>query len=152
MTPTNDDDRDAKHLQLLATFHYVVAAMTCLFGCLPLLHVAMGIALLEGRVPFPFPGLPTLSTQTPTPHQASFGWIFVVAGGVTFAMAQAMAVATLYSGRQIHRRRHHLLSQVVAALLCMAPPIGTALGVFTLIVLQRDSVKELYGLRRSDSR
>jgi len=34
---------------------------------------------------------------------------------------------------------------VTASLLCMMVPFGTVLGVFTLIVLSRDSVRRLYG-------
>jgi hypothetical protein len=33
---------------------------------------------------------------------------------------------------------------VIAALLCMFMPFGTVLGVFTIIVLVRDSVKALF--------
>ena len=33
---------------------------------------------------------------------------------------------------------------VVAGVACTFAPLGTALGVFTIIVLMRDSVKELF--------
>ena len=35
---------------------------------------------------------------------------------------------------------------VVAALECLAFPLGTVLGVFTLIVLVRPEVKQLFGV------
>jgi hypothetical protein len=35
---------------------------------------------------------------------------------------------------------------VMAGVACMFMPFGTVLGVFTIIVLLRDSVKELFGV------
>ena len=36
---------EANQLDLLAIFHYVVGGMTALFACIPLIHVAIGLAL-----------------------------------------------------------------------------------------------------------
>jgi len=42
------------------------------------------------------------------------------------------------------QRRRRVFSFVVGGLNCLQIPFGTALGVFTIIVLSRDSVRELY--------
>jgi hypothetical protein len=39
----------------------------------------------------------------------------------------------------------------MACILCLFTPLGTILGVFTIIVLSRQSVKELYGLPNADT-
>jgi hypothetical protein len=44
----------------------------------------------------------------------------------------------------LRKRRHRTLSFVMACLTCINIPLGTALGVFTLVVLSRPSVKALY--------
>jgi hypothetical protein len=55
---------------------------------------------------------------------------------------------TILSGRFIAKRRRKLFSLIVAGLSCLSFPLGTALGVFTFIVLLRDTIPELYGERR----
>ena len=42
------------------------------------------------------------------------------------------------------KRRKRMFSYVMAAILCAFMPFGTVLGVFTLIVLGRESVRQLY--------
>ncbi len=51
----------------------------------------------------------------------------------------------LFRSIQPSARRHRTFSIVIASLSCMSFPFGTILGVFTLIVLVRPSVKILYG-------
>lgn len=53
-------------------------------------------------------------------------------------------VANILSGVFLWRRRHRLFSLVVAGLNCLQIPFGTALGVFTLSILMRDSVRPSY--------
>lgn len=50
----------------------------------------------------------------------------------------------IVSGRSIKRRRRRVFSLIVAGLSCLFFPFGTALGVFTFIVLLRPSVERLY--------
>src|SRR4051812_40953640 len=50
----------------------------------------------------------------------------------------------LYSRICIKERKHRTFSLVMAVVNCLCIPFGTALGVFTLIILQRPSVKALY--------
>ena len=134
--PSPPQPKVEDQLGLLATFHYVVAALGALFACLPLIHVAIGLMfilhpafLTEGQHPAPPPW---------------FGLIFVLFGGVFVLMGWAMAVCTFLSGRFLARRRHRMFSMVVAGLLCMFAPFGTVLGVFTIIALSKDSVQQLY--------
>ena len=52
--------------------------------------------------------------------------------------------ANLLSALFLWRRQHRMFSMVVGGLNCLQIPFGTALGVFTILVLSRDSVQELY--------
>jgi hypothetical protein len=72
------------------------------------------------------------------------GWLFFIMGLVFFLFGQTMALAIIVSGRFIAKRRHYLYSFVIACIECAFFPFGTVLGVFTIIVLSRESVKELY--------
>ncbi len=53
-------------------------------------------------------------------------------------------VLNVLSGLFLWQRRHRVYSIVTAGLDCLQIPFGTALGVFTLLVLSRDSVRQLY--------
>ncbi|MFM6408142.1 MAG: hypothetical protein ACKPGT_27195, partial [Microcystis sp.] len=68
-----------------------------------------------------------------------------------FILGEVFAIATIVSGRFLKRRQRYWFSFVMACILCLFTPLGTILGVFTIIVLSRQSVKELYGLPNADS-
>ena len=55
-----------------------------------------------------------------------------------------LAIAIFLAGRFLTRRAHYMYCFVVAAIECLLMPFGTILGVFTIIVLVRPSVKALF--------
>ena len=128
---------DADHLRLLSVFYYVAAGLSALFSLFPVFHLVFGIAMVAGRL------------EPDDPMSATVGWIFIgvalvfIMGGLVFAACLAAA------GRALARRGHYIFCVVVAAIACAAYPVGTALGVFTIIVLMRDSVKGAFG-RQTD--
>ncbi len=125
--------QDEEHLRLLAIFHYVLAGLTAcaslFFGLYVVLGVLMGTGVLGSDDP---------QSQRIGPLLALFGL-----GGTGLVLAFAAAVA--YAGRCIATRRRRTYCIVIAALLCTNAPLGTVLGVFTILVLARDSVRELFG-------
>ena len=48
------------------------------------------------------------------------------------------------SGLAESRRKHYTFCFVMACVECLSVPFGTVLGVFTILVLNRASVKELF--------
>lgn len=67
--------------------------------------------------------------------------VFYIFMGVWFI---ASGVLNLMSGFFLRSRKYRTFSIVVAAIDCLHIPLGTVLGVFTLVVLMRDTVRELY--------
>ena len=130
-------DQDQEHLRLLSIFQYIVGGITGFFACFPLIHVAMGVALLNGVFP-----LPKAPNQPEFPPEA--GWIFIIGGGFFILAGWSMAIAMIVAGRSIARRRWYTACLVIAAIECLMMPFGTVLGVFTLIVLLRPSVKAIF--------
>jgi hypothetical protein len=55
-----------------------------------------------------------------------------------------LAVCMIIAGRFLAKRTHYMYCLVVAAISCIFFPFGTVLGVFTIIVLLRSSVKALF--------
>ncbi|WP_367345285.1 hypothetical protein [Stenotrophomonas bentonitica] len=127
---------DASHLRLLSIFHYVLGGLTALFSLFPLIHVGIGIAALSGGLPMESNGGPASLGET-----RLFGWMFIAIGSLLVMSGLTLAGFMAYAGRCLARRRRHTLCLVVAGLSCMLMPLGTVLGVFTLIVLLRPSVK-----------
>jgi hypothetical protein len=125
---------DRQHLDLLGVFHYVVAAITALFSLIPVIHLALGLAMVTGHFPH----------RPDEPDPAIFGWIFVVLGGVFILGGLTFSALLAYAGRCLRQRRRHTFCLVMAAISCAFMPFGTVLGVFTLIVLTRPSAKLLF--------
>ncbi len=139
-TPLN---RDAEHLRLLSIFHYVSGAVTGLFASLPLLHVAVGIALLSGAFPQPVANGQMPGANAPMPP-AAFGWVFITLGGLAVLFGWTCAGLIVFAGRCLAHRMHYTFCLIVAGIECLFVPYGTVLGVCTLLVLLRESVKPLF--------
>ncbi|WP_038166703.1 hypothetical protein [Verrucomicrobium sp. BvORR106] len=140
MTETNPnllDPKDAEHLKLLAIFHYVAAGLA--FAGLAF----MFIHFLFFKMMMSDPAMLSGAKGGPPP-QAIFTFMKVVYAGMGLFFV-AYAVGNLLSAKYLKQRRHRMFSYVMAALNCLHIPIGTTLGVFTIIVLSRDSVLKAYG-------
>jgi hypothetical protein len=130
-------DGDTERLDLLAIFHYVVAGLAALFSFFPLLYTAVGVIFIfAARHGTAKPG-------EELPHEF-LGWIFAVIGLVLFLVGIAMAICILIAGRSLARSKRYSFALVMACIECLFIPFGTILGVFTIVVLSRESVKALF--------
>lgn len=121
-------------MQLLSIFHYVLGALAVLAGCFPLLYVGLGIAMLTGG----------FDANQPNPPPPELGWIFLGIGSALILLCWGVAIAILVAGRKLSTRRNYTFCLVVAGVECLMVPIGTILGIFTIVVLMRPSVKQLF--------
>ncbi len=131
---------DEGHLNNLAVGHYVVGAIMVAFSCLPLLHLGMGIAMMAGA----FPVEAEIEGNIEVAPNL-FAWMFIIMGALSFLLGQAVSIGVIVSGRFLKQRKNYMYSFVLSCLICFFVPVGTILGVFTIIVLSRESVKQLYG-------
>ncbi len=127
---------DLQHLNLLAIFHWIWGGLSIAFSFIFIIHIGMGIAILNGSL-----ASGSNSNQDIPPE---FGWLFVGAGGCAMLIGWTIGVLNVYSGFCLKKHKRRTFCIVIAAIDCLSIPIGTALGVFTMIVLFRDSVKQLY--------
>src|SRR4029077_18396969 len=72
------------------------------------------------------------------------GWIFAVLGTLLFLIGIAMAICILIAGRSIALCKRYSFVLVMACIECLFIPFGTILGVFTIVVLSRESVRGLF--------
>jgi hypothetical protein len=114
-----------------------VAALVALFACLPLIHFFMGIGMLLGWME------PSQSSSEGFPL-LMMGWFMVLFAGFFIAAGWGLAICTAMAGKYLAEHKRYNFCLVVAAVLCLFMPFGTVLGVFTILVLVRPSVKALF--------
>lgn len=132
LPPPSTSLQDITHLQLISIFHYIWAGLIALASLFGLMFFVLGFVV--GSEP----------QQAGEPSPEVVGAIFSGVGMVIALVALGIAAAVFMAGRFISRRRNHTYCLVIGALDCLSFPLGTALGVFTLIVLSRPSVKALF--------
>ncbi|NJK63991.1 MAG: hypothetical protein HC921_16090 [Synechococcaceae cyanobacterium SM2_3_1] len=132
-------DQDQEQLKLLATFHYVLGGLLLLFSLIALPFLALGIALIFYSE--------SIATEGDLPPVVA-GWILLTFAIVILVFSLLLPIGLILSGYYLKRQKRYWFSFVVACVECLNMPLGTALGIFTLVVLSRDSVKQLYGLAR----
>ena len=125
-------NNDKEHIKLLSIFHYVVGGLTALFSCFPLIHIGIGVAMLIGS----FDG-----NDAPPKF---LGLFFIIFPGIMMLCGWILAVCIFIAGSRLAHYRARTYCLVIAGLECLFMPFGTVLGVFTIVVLMKDSVKELF--------
>ena len=128
--------QDEEQLHLLSVFHYVLAGLCSLISILPLIYFGMGLAMMSGMG----------GDQPGRFGPRIAGCLVATFGGFFLLFAVGYALALFLAARFLAERRRHTFCVVVAAISCTFTPLGTVLGVFTLVVLFRPSVKTLFGL------
>jgi hypothetical protein len=137
LNPTSTVNEDAEHLRLLSIFHYVVGGLATLFAFFPLLYVVVGSVFIYAARHH------SAGHGKDAPPEF-LGWIFIAMGSFIFLIGLSVALCILLSGRALAQRKRYWFVFVVACLECLFVPFGTVLGVFTLIVLSRETVKNLF--------
>jgi hypothetical protein len=134
--------QDEQYLNILAIFHFVVAGISALFACFPIIHFVVGLGMLglslggvfsEGAFPeAAIPGFMGLFFTLMAGSMILFGWVF----------AACVALAGLF----LLKKRHHMFCVVMGGVECIFMPFGTVLGVFTVIMLMKPAVQALFGI------
>ena len=120
--------QDRDQLQLLGIFHIVYGAIAALAGVLTLAYTcALGFA-----------------EAVDVDGSAFAGGFVVVIGVLVCALFVLKGFVMAASGYGLLKHKWRTLSQIGAVLACLNVPMGTALAVFTFIVLDRASVRALY--------
>ena len=129
-----DDD----HRRILAVMHFVMAG----FAVLGLVFIGAHFAIMDTVF-----GNPEMwknqqgSNPPPEEFFAIFSWMYLFMA----VMILAVGVGNGLSGLYLRKKKNRMFSMVIAGVNCLNMPLGMALGVFTFIVLSRDSVREAYG-------
>ena len=140
LTPVQKNDND--QLKLLVISHYILGG----FSALGILFLGLHYFIMSSVFRNPhFLREIEKNSESEIPFAPAelldyFVWIYVLMG----FFAVGIAVLNTLSARFLALRENRTFSFVVAGINCLQMPFGTILGVFTFIVLLRDSVRGSY--------
>lgn len=128
-----------EHLKLLALGYMISAAISAFFSLFALMYSAMGafIATAISKT-----AASTDAANQPPP--AFIGWLLGGIGFFLFLLMIGIAALKLRTAFCIRQRKSRTFCMVIAVICCLGIPYGTLLGVLTIVVLERDSVKVLF--------
>jgi len=124
---------DESHLNLLSIFYYIFAGLGALGGCFMVGHWWFMNSIMTGKL--------GNSANPPPPELMAFMQIIYAVVGFSIVLGTVLNILAAIFLRQ---RKHRVFTMVVAGLICLQFPFGTALGVFTFVVLMRETVRESY--------
>lgn len=126
--PPPDLERPREHLKLLSIFYYIYAGLMALSGCLSMMYLVIGGVMLG-------------SGEDPARVAGGF---FLIFGGCFLVFSLVLAYLVYRAGRCLTDHRSRTFIMVIAGIICINAPLGTVLGVFTLVVLTSDGAKALF--------
>lgn len=132
---------DADHLKLLEIGFYISGVVTALRF---VWFIFIAVFFLIAGFGASFAAHHVNNGTSGNPPPAFIFFIFASIFGVVILLTLVFAGLEIYAGRCLKKRQHPILIQVIAAFYCISIPWGTALGVFTFMVLNRPSVKPLF--------
>ena len=122
---------DEEHLRLLVLFHYISGGMTLVFSLFfAVMFMFMGMVFAK------------MPAQPPAQHPppVEIFWLF----GAFISIGVLLGVLEIIAARCISVRRARVFTLIASIPGVLFVPYGTLLSIFTLLVLDRGSVKKLY--------
>lgn len=132
---------DERYLNLLSIFHFIVAGIAGLFACIPLLHLAYGFTVVNEMPLFQSPDMVSKDMFSPS---SLLPLLFILLPAAFIALGWTFAIALGLNGYFIRKRQWHTYCLVISSIETIFTPFGTVLGVLTIILLTRPSVKALF--------
>jgi low temperature requirement protein LtrA len=129
--------KDVKQLNMLATLHYAYGVLLAI-GALCMLMVLMaGIKAEFGSALEP-------QGVYESHQQISWGPILISFGAIGFVGSVLLTAATMRAARRLENQARRGFCIVVAAINSLSVPLGTVLGIVTIVTLMRPSVMQLF--------
>jgi hypothetical protein len=130
-------EEDIRYLNLLAVFHMIVASIAGLLSCLPLIDLFIGVPMLKD-VPYALSQNEFFSQTTLTPL------IFILLPSGMTVIGWMFAIAIALNGYYLKNHKWLNYCMIVSGIETIFMPFGTVLGVFTIILLTKPNIKNLF--------
>ena len=135
-TTTGLSEQKRSTLEVLAIAHYVYGALIAFIALVMLLMATIGL------MGFTLDGAPGMHRGMG--GMGGAGCIPSVFIGFVFLLVVAMAAVNVLVGRWLKQRRQWMAIVVVSVLNALNVPLGTLLGVITIVVLVGDDVRAAF--------
>lgn len=130
-----------RYLNLLSIFHFIVAGIAGLFACIPIIHLAYGFTVVNEMPLFQSPDMVSKDMFSPS---SLIPLLFIILPAAFIALGWTFAIALGLTGYFIRKRQWHTYCLVISGIETIFTPFGTVLGIFTIILLAKPSVKALF--------
>ena len=134
---------DDEHLRLLTIGYYISAGISAAYSLLGIFYALMGgmmgLAISHSAV-----SAAARAGQSNDAAPQIIGGLFALVGVAIFLSLIAIAALKFYVARCLEQRKSRTFCFVIAILSCLGVPYGTVLGIFTILVLERPTVKRLF--------
>lgn len=135
MSQSPNASSSENHLSALALFHWIYAAMLVVAAIVMVVHAADLIyraSVEQQQLSEPLPGAKEAMT------------LYGVVVGLIVLVTLLLAAIVAQTGRWLRSYKQYNICLVVAGVECLLFPLGTILGVFTVIVLLQTRTRDLF--------
>ncbi|MEJ2196814.1 MAG: hypothetical protein P8X73_18420 [Ignavibacteriaceae bacterium] len=135
---------DAEHLRLLCLFHYISGGIKLFLSLVLLFQFLLLIFFWEGLMQSYDGHRFTSNNELDSTILNIFFylWLFIL------VIIISQGILEILSARFIKQRKNRIFSYILAIMNLLSIPYGTILGIMTIIVLSRNSIKELYNVNK----
>ncbi len=137
--PVTDKDKD--HVLLLSIFHFVIVGLGAMGMVFLLFHYMMMSTMFDNPHLWDNmkdkDGNPVQMPFNPTQFFKAFRWFYLMMA----AWGLVSMIVNLIAGFRLRQWHSRTFLLFVAGFNCINFPFGTVLGVFTILVLTRDSMR-----------
>jgi hypothetical protein len=131
--------QDESNLNVLGILFFVYAGMIGI-GALALSAFAVLPAMLISGAAAGAKAAPS------APPSLLLGGVFAAMFGLFALILAVQCVIMILAGRALGRRQHYVLVMIGACGALLHMPLGTALGICTILILQKPAVKAAFGM------
>jgi amino acid transporter len=122
-------EQKKNYLDILAVFHYVNGGLHLLIALAAVGFLGIGLGA---------------ATEWGENWQAEAGCSLIAVMAMVFVLLGGYGALNLLAGRALHTRSNYVLAMLASAVNCLNLPLGTLLGIFTLVTLSDPQVKNLF--------
>ncbi len=122
----------SNNLDTIAIFHYVWGGLKLFASLFVLIYVFLGIFMIGEGV------------ATGDSELQIMGGVFIAGSILGFVIVIAFGIMSILCGKYLKEKKNRMFCMVISALACTNAPIGTILGIFTIIEIEKPEVKQLF--------
>ncbi len=146
---------DAEHLSALSIGHYMMAGLSAIAAIPLVVYAFVGARLAEQLTNEMALTMGDISGQAgvnplagaPEAMMKDLGTLMIAMTVLSFVLIVVTAIGFFLVGLKLRQRRWWTFCYLSGWGECLMFPFGTILGVFTIIVLSRPTVKRSFGMR-----